>query len=89
MFQVIKQVQNSVTVMCTSVYTYTPVHLHVFASLSLSLFFFWLNWIFLAARRLSLVAPSKGYSLLRFLGFSSRSTVSRRSGFSSCSTRAQ
>ena len=51
--------------------------------------------VFVAARRLSLVVVSGGYSLLRCTGFSLwwllllQSTGSRRVGFSSCSTRAQ
>ena len=61
----------------------------------LYLFFFWLHWVLVAARRLSLVAVSRGYSLLRCVGFSLRwflllqSMGSRHAGFSSCSTRAQ
>ena len=57
-------------------------------------FFFWLHWVFVAARRLSLVAESGGYFLLRCAGFSLwwllllRSTGSRRAGFSSCGSRA-
>ena len=58
-------------------------------------FFFWLCWVFIAVRGLSLVAASGGYSSLRCTGFSLRwllllwSTGSRRMGFSSCSMRAQ
>ena len=33
-------------------------------------FFFWLNWVFFAARGLSLVAASGGYSSLQCAGFS-------------------
>ena len=44
-------------------------------------FFFWLHWVFIAVRRLSLVAASGGYSSLRCTG-------SRCAGFSSCSTWA-
>ena len=57
-------------------------------------FYFWLRWVFIAARGLSLVASSGGYSSLRCTGFSLRwllllwSTGSRRTGFSSCGTRA-
>ena len=53
--------------------------------------YFWLQWAFIAARGLSLVAVSRGYSLLRCMGFSTRwllllwSTGSRCMGFSSCS----
>ena len=58
------------------------------------LVFFWLRWL-VAARGLSLVAGSGGYSSLRCTGFSLRwllflrSTGSRHTGFSSCSMRAQ
>ena len=34
------------------------------------LFYFWLLWVFVAVRRLSLVAVSGGYSSLRCAGFS-------------------
>ena len=56
---------------------------------------FWLCWVFVAVRGLSLVAASGGYSSLWCTGFSPRwlllfwSTGSRCTGFSSCSTRAQ
>ena len=58
------------------------------------LFIFWLHWVFIAARGLSLVAASGDYSSLRCAGFSLqwllllRSTGSRHSGFSSCWSRA-
>ena len=57
--------------------------------------YFWLRWVFVAARGLSLVAASGGYSLLQCVGFSLRwllllwSTGSRHVGFSSCGTGAQ
>ena len=57
-------------------------------------FFFWLHWVFVAVCRLSLVAASRGYSLLRCTGFSLwwllllRSTGSRCAGFSSCGSWA-
>ena len=56
--------------------------------------YFWLCWVFVAARGLSLVVESGGYSLLQCAGFSLWwlllwSTGSRRSGFSSCGTWAQ
>ena len=35
-----------------------------------TLFYFWLHWVFVAARRLSLVVASGGYSSLRCSGFS-------------------
>ena len=52
--------------------------------------YFWLRWVFVAARGLSLAAASGGYSSLRCAGFSLRwllllqSTGSRCAGFSSC-----
>ena len=55
----------------------------------------WLRWVFIAARGLSLVVTSGGYSSLRCVGFSMwwllllRSTGSRHAGFSSCGTWAQ
>ena len=56
---------------------------------------FWLHWVSVVVRRLSLVAESGGCSSLWCAGFSLRwllllcSTDSRRRGFSSCGTRAQ
>ena len=55
----------------------------------------WLHWVFVAARGLSLVVASRGYSSLRCAGFSLRwllllrSTGSRLVGFSSCGSWAQ
>ena len=72
--------------------------LHILASichLSLSFFFFWLRWVFVAVRGLSLVVASRGYSSLWCAGFSLRwllllrSTGSKCEDLSSCSTRAQ
>ena len=57
------------------------------------LFNFWLHWIFVAVHRLSLVAVSRGYSLLQYAGFSLWwllllwSTGSRHMGFSSCGSQ--
>ena len=57
--------------------------------------YFWLRWVFVATRGLSLVAVSGVYSLLWCVGFSLRwllllqSTGCRRAGFSSCGTQAQ
>ena len=54
----------------------------------------WLSWVFVAARGLSLVAVSGGYSSLWCTGFSLRwllllqSTGSRPAGFSSCGSQA-
>ena len=56
--------------------------------------YFWLCCVFVAARGLSLVAASSGYSSLRCAGFLLqwllllRSMGSRLTGFSSCGTRA-
>ena len=58
-------------------------------------YFFWLRWVFVAARGLSLVAASGGNSLLRCGGFSLRwllllrSMGSRHVAFSSCGSQAQ
>ena len=59
-----------------------------FISLLIFYFYFWLRWVFVAVRGLSLVAASGGYSSLRCAGFSLWplllwSTGSRRAGFSS------
>ena len=57
--------------------------------------YFWLHWVFVTVRRLSLVVVSGGYSLLRCMGFSLRwllllqSMGSRCAGFSSCGWWAQ
>ena len=65
-----------------------------FINLFILFFYFWLRWVFVAARRLSLVAASGGYSSLRCTGFSLRwllllrSRGSRHMGFSSCGSRA-
>ena len=56
--------------------------------------YFWLCWVFVTARRLSLVEARGGYSSLRCTCFSLRwllllrSTGFRRMGFSSCGTWA-
>ena len=55
---------------------------------------FWLCWVFVAVRRLYLVAVSRGCSSLWCVGFSLQwllllqSMGSRRAGFSSCGSRA-
>ena len=57
--------------------------------------YFGLRWVFVAARGLSLVVASGGYSSLQCVGFSLqwllllRSMGSRHAGFSSCGMRAQ
>ena len=59
------------------------------------LFYFWLCWVFVAARGLSLVAMGKDYSFLHCTGFSLwwllllQSMGSRCVGFSSCDMWAQ
>ena len=63
-------------------------------NLFIYLIYFWLRWVFVAVRRLSLVVASGGYSSLQCVGFSLqwllllRSTGSRSVGFSSCGTWA-
>ena len=58
------------------------------------IYYFWLHWVFIAARGLSLVALNGGYYSLWFAGFSLqqllllRSMGSRRVGFSSCDLQA-
>ena len=59
------------------------------------LYLFWLRWVFVAARGLSLVAASGGCSSLQIAGFSLRwplllwSMSSRPAGFSSCCMQPQ
>ena len=61
----------------------------------LLLFYFWLCWVLVAARRLSLVVASGDYSSLWCVGFSLRwllllwSMDPRRAGFSGCGVWAQ
>ena len=45
------------------------LYIYIF-KLFIYLFIFWLHWVFVAARGLSLVAASGSYSLLRCAGFS-------------------
>ena len=74
-----------------------PKTLNSLKGFSKALFFltyFWLCSVFVAWHRLSLVAASRGYSLLWCADFSVQwlllwSTGSRRLGFSSCNTQAQ
>ena len=75
---------------------YTYISVNYQAAFCFVLFFlFWLRWVFVAVRRLSLVVVSRSYSLLRCAGFSLwwllllRSTGSRHTDFSSCGMRAQ
>ena len=52
--------------------------------------YFWLAWVFVAVRRPSLGAASKGYSSLRCVGFSLQWLLLLWSaGFGSCGTWAQ
>ena len=74
--------------LCCTVGPYLFIYFKVY------LFYFWLCWVLIAARGLSLVEVSGGYSLLRCAGFSLQwllllqSTGSRCVGFSSCGTQA-
>ena len=52
-----------------NVATLTPAY-GILTYLLFILFFFWLHWVFVAARGLSLVEASRGYSSLRCAGFS-------------------
>ena len=64
-----------------------------FFLINLFIYYFWLRWVFLAARGLSLVVASGATLLLQCAGFSLQwllllwSTGSRRMGFSSCGTQ--
>ena len=68
---------------------------HFFFNVFILFIYFWLHWIFVAARGLSLVVASGGSSSLQCAGFSLRwllllrSTGSRRTGFSSCGSWTQ
>ena len=71
------------------------LHSILFVYLFISFIYFWLHWVFIAARGFSLVAASGGSSSLLCTGFSLRwllllrSMSSRRASFSSCGTQAQ
>ena len=79
-------------------FTFTVLFLFYFFKL-INLFIFWLcwgpGWVFVAARGLSLIAASGGYSSLQCAGFSLQwllllqSTGSRHAGFRRCGTQAQ
>ena len=85
--------------LCSLYCTIYPCSLFYFLFLFLKyiylFIYFWLRWVFVAARRLSLVAVSGGYSSLQCAGFSLwwllllRSTGSRCMAFTSCSMQAQ
>ena len=66
-----------------------------FFNLFILFIYFWLHWVFIAARGLSLASASGGHSLLWCAGFSLRwplplwSMGSRHAGFRSCGTWAQ
>ena len=66
----------------------------LFFFLRFNFIYFWLHWVFIAVRRLSIVAVNGGYSLLWCTGFSLRwllllqSTGSSRAGFGSCGSWA-
>ena len=67
----------------------------IYIKLFILFIYFWLRWVFIAARGLSLVAPSGGYSSLWCVGFSLWwlfllwSAGFRCVGFSSCGIWAQ
>ena len=66
----------------------------LYINLFILFIYFWLRWVFVAGRGLSLVAASGGCSSLPCTGFSLWwllllwSTGSRRAGFSGCGSRA-
>ena len=70
-----------------------PYAPYVFFNLCILFIYFWLRWVFVAARGLSLAAASRGYSSLWCAGFSLRwllllqSMGSRHAGFSSVTRR--
>ena len=70
-------------------------YLFIFSLFYFLFIYFWLCWVLVAARGLSLAAVSRGYSSLRCAGFSLQwllllqSTGSRLMGSSSCGTWAQ
>ena len=72
-----------------------PLYLFILKIYLFYFIYFWLLWVFVAARRLSLVVASGSYSSLRCTGFSLRwllllrSIGSRHTGFRSCGTRSQ
>ena len=53
-------------------YTLLPFFFKIYFILFFILFYFWLCWVFIAARGLSLFAVSGGHSSLRCAGFSLR-----------------
>ena len=65
-----------------------------FLKIQFFFFFFWLCWVFVAVKGLSLVVVSRGYSLVAMLGFLIvvASLVVERGlwsvGFSNCGTQA-
>ena len=78
---------------CFVLFFYSPLLFFFFFKFYLFIYF-WLRGVFVAARELSLVVASGGYSLLQCTGFSLQwllllwSMGSRCVGFSSCGTRA-
>ena len=81
---------------CVCVCVCVCVYLKYVLFFKINLFiYFWLHWVFVAVRGLSLVAAGGGYSSLWYAGFSLRwllllqSMGSRHVGFSSCGSRAQ
>ena len=79
-------VHDSFVFKCMYVCMYVCMYLFIYLGL---------HWVFVAARVLSLVAASRGYSSLHCVGFSLRwllllkGTGSRHPGFNCCGTQAQ
>ena len=60
-----------------------------FINLFILFIYFWLRWVFVAVRRLSLVAASRGYSLLWSTGSRhAQASVVVARGLSSCGAQA-
>ena len=102
----ISAVQQSDSVLYIYVYTYTHtfffiiffsimVYHRIFNKFIYSFIYFWLSWVFVVACGLSLLAVSRDYFSLQYVGFSLQwllllwSTGSRCVRFSSCDTWAQ
>ena len=77
---------NAIFTLCDMI-TWRPGHL-LFFFYFIEFIYFWLRWVFIAVRGLSLVAVNGGYSLLRSTGSGHAGFSSCGHGLSSCGTRA-
>ena len=82
----------NVSAVCSDIFSFISFFFLIYL---FKFIYFWLCWVFVAVRGLSLVARSRGYSSLRCVDFSLwwlfflRSTGSRCVGLSSCGSQAQ